>query len=54
MFFKDAILANKLHLDFSVKKSWKVYNILELVHSNLCEPMKRLTNGGKKVFSSFY
>lgn len=47
-------IVKKQHRDvFPKGTSWRAKRVLELVHSDLCGPIKPMSNGGKRYFISF-
>lgn len=50
----EECIVSKQHRDSFLKgKSWRAKKVLELVHSDLCGPIKPNSNGGKRYFISF-
>ena len=50
----EKCIVSKQHRDnFPKGKSWRAKKVLELVHSNLCGPIKPTSNGGNRYFISF-
>lgn len=50
---KNVLLANNIILNSLQGKSWRAKNVLELIHSDNCGPIKPSSNGGKKYLITF-
>ncbi|GKV32209.1 hypothetical protein SLEP1_g40826 [Rubroshorea leprosula] len=50
----EICVVSKKHRDsFPKDRSWKAKQVLDLVHSDLCEPINPTSNGGKQYFITF-
>jgi hypothetical protein len=50
---EGCIFGKKNRESFSVGKSYRAKSPLEIVHSDICEPMKTLSIGGSTYFLTF-
>jgi transposase InsO family protein len=50
---EDCVVGKQHRSPFPQGKSWRAKNALELVHSDICGPIKPTSNGGKKYFILF-
>ena len=50
---EDCALSKQHRSPFPQGKLWRVNNVLELIHSNICNPINPSSNGGKKYVITF-
>lgn len=49
----ECVVSKQHHNQFLQGKSWRAEKALELVHSDLCGPINRSSNGGKRYLITF-
>ncbi|KAL0433268.1 UNVERIFIED_CONTAM: Retrovirus-related Pol polyprotein from transposon TNT 1-94 [Sesamum latifolium] len=50
---EDCVVGKQHRDSFSKEKSWRAKQVLELIHSDLCESINPTSNGGKRYFVTF-
>lgn len=53
VFCEGCVLSKQRKISFPSDKSWRASGVLELVHADLCGPMKTESLGGTKYFLLF-
>jgi len=51
--YEESVVGKQRRNQFSKRKSWRAKDVLELVHSDLCGPIKLSSNGGKNYLITF-
>nr|KYP72522.1 Retrovirus-related Pol polyprotein from transposon TNT 1-94 [Cajanus cajan]KYP72574.1 Retrovirus-related Pol polyprotein from transposon TNT 1-94 [Cajanus cajan] len=50
---EECVVSKQHRSQFPNGKSWRAKSVLELVHSDICDPINPSSNGGKKYFITF-
>ena len=50
---EECVIGTQHRDSFSKEKSWRLNNVLDLVHSDLCGPINLPSNGGKCYIMTF-
>ena len=50
---EECVVSKQHRSQFPQGKSWRAKNVLELIHSDNCGPIKPSSNGGKKYLITF-
>ena len=50
---EECVVGKQHHSQFPKSKPWRAKEVLGLVHSDICGPITRISNGGKRCFITF-